>query len=282
MNKFLDKAQFVIESYLTKKQEKKLAKKNAKKTLKSEAIDWVNSLLFAVVVVFFVSLYFVQLFVIPSASMETTLMVQDRVGVSKRSYGTEPFAFGPKTSKRLANRGDIVIFYNPEYKSKGAFRENVSNALFLITLSLYNPSKEEKLFVKRAVGQEGDIIRFENGDVFIKPYSNDIYIPENAFINAYKPLRVRPIAGYQGSDPYTKAALDSQLSYSFEPYSTLALSDYNKFKNGVYIPKGHILPLGDNRDNSYDGRYFGPVSMKKVIGRGIFRFWPINKFTIFR
>jgi signal peptidase I len=53
-------------------------------------------------------------------------------------------------------------------------------------------------------------------------------------------------------------------------------SDNAKYKSGIYVPQGSILPLGDNRDNSRDGRYFGPVNQKKINGSVRFRFWPIT------
>ena len=37
------------------------------------------------------------------------------------------------------------------------------------------------------------------------------------------------------------------------------------------------MPLGDNRDNSKDGRYFGPVSLDNVLGKAMFKYWPINR-----
>jgi len=43
---------------------------------------------------------------------------------------------------------------------------------------------------------------------------------------------------------------------------------------GWYVPEGRMLPLGDNRDNSRDGRYFGPVRLSKVLGKGSAIFWP--------
>jgi len=46
------------------------------------------------------------------------------------------------------------------------------------------------------------------------------------------------------------------------------------FKQGWYIPETRILPLGDNRDNSRDGRYFGPVRADKILGRGSLIYWP--------
>jgi signal peptidase I len=41
---------------------------------------------------------------------------------------------------------------------------------------------------------------------------------------------------------------------------------------GWYIPEGRMLPLGDNRDNSRDGRYFGPVPEAKILGQAVFKY----------
>jgi signal peptidase I len=47
-----------------------------------------------------------------------------------------------------------------------------------------------------------------------------------------------------------------------------------KISLGWYIPEGRVFPLGDNRDSSRDGRYFGPVKMSKVLGKGMIIYWP--------
>jgi len=49
---------------------------------------------------------------------------------------------------------------------------------------------------------------------------------------------------------------------------------------GWYVPEGRILPLGDNRDNSRDGRYFGPVRVSKVLGRGMVIYWPMRRIGL--
>jgi signal peptidase I len=43
------------------------------------------------------------------------------------------------------------------------------------------------------------------------------------------------------------------------------------------VPPMEIFVMGDNRSNSKDSRYFGPVSLDSVLGHAVFRFWPLNK-----
>jgi signal peptidase I len=45
----------------------------------------------------------------------------------------------------------------------------------------------------------------------------------------------------------------------------------------VTIPPSSYLVLGDNRNNSYDGRCWGVVPRNNIIGRAVIRFWPLSK-----
>ena len=49
----------------------------------------------------------------------------------------------------------------------------------------------------------------------------------------------------------------------------------SKHRLGWYISEGRVFPIGDNRDNSRDGRFFGPVKESRVLGRGLIIYWPI-------
>ncbi|MCX7950238.1 MAG: signal peptidase I, partial [Treponemataceae bacterium] len=56
----------------------------------------------------------------------------------------------------------------------------------------------------------------------------------------------------------------------------------NQYTMGWYVPEGRIFPMGDNRDNSRDARYFGPVRLQKVLGKGAFKYWPLSRIGIIR
>jgi len=71
--------------------------------------------------------------------------------------------------------------------------------------------------------------------------------------------------------------LQLKAGLSYFPQLTEQASRYFRMENGTWIPDGSILPIGDNRDNSKDGRYFGPVALNKILGEASFRYWPLGR-----
>jgi signal peptidase I len=65
----------------------------------------------------------------------------------------------------------------------------------------------------------------------------------------------------------------------YDPSNDRSRSAWASYERGIYVPEDHILPLGDNRDNSRDGRYFGPVSQKSINGSVRVRFWPLGRIA---
>lgn len=295
----------------------------------SEIKSWVDALVFAIFWVIIINQYLFQLFVIPSPSMVSTLNVGDRVIVNKDSYGVELYPAGTKvlTDDRRVQRDEIITFYNPEYDSKGPVFDILSQIIYMGTLTLVNIDRTEdglpaeRLYVKRAIGMPGDVIRFENGNVEIKPSGESEFIKEAEFraesglaegphrsvdekyypsLEAAAAITAYQESGYSGDVPMylyrTYAPLeDSEYNYIFDRYeyekartetlssfnpSDMSLrSDHARYENGIYVPNGYVLPLGDNRDNSHDGRYFGAVPETDINGRVVGRFWPLDRVS---
>jgi signal peptidase I len=123
---------------------------------------------------------------------------------------------------------------------------------------VFNPTKALKAqgfhdaFIKRVVGIPGDRVEIKDGDVYV----NNRRLSE-AYVANGDPTLIETC----GNAPET--------GDQAPPPPFLA--------KPVVIPRDNVLVLGDNRNNSYDGRCWGLVSKEDVVGRASFRFWPINR-----
>lgn len=102
-----------------------------------------------------------------------------------------------------------------------------------------NPDHE--MLVKRVVAVAGQTVDLRDGRVYVDGAPLD---------EPYATGETWPLAA---STP------DAQVSY---PYT---------------VPEGCVWLMGDNRENSADSRYFGPVSTESIVGVGVFRFWPLGR-----
>ncbi len=116
----------------------------------------------------------------------------------------------------------------------------VGRGSILVFRSPVDPQVES---IKRVVGLPGERIRMENKTVYI----ND------------KPL----------DEPYAV--------FSSRP-DREAYEEHNRISE-VIVPEGHYFMLGDNRDNSYDSRYWGPLPSELVTGRPLLIYWSFDAPT---
>ncbi|MCL2093146.1 MAG: signal peptidase I [Treponema sp.] len=165
--------------------------------------------------------------------------------------------------------------------------------------------------IKRAVGVGGDWIIPDQGDLYLRPAGESRWYGEAEFNSLlgldhnlarlmreedYPSLRAAgTAAGYADLGlPVTPALADraffsghypDALAYNMarlellrgaSPHDGRYTTLYARYAMGWYVPETRILPLGDNRDNSRDGRHFGPVLSSKVLGRGSIIYWPGN------
>lgn len=107
---------------------------------------------------------------------------------------------------------------------------------------IFNSRNENNdLFIKRVIGIAGDKIQIKNGKVYIN--------------------------GNVASEPY----LTNNTLTTSGPF----------IGNRVYtVPKGCVFVLGDNRSNSTDSRFFGPVHIDDIKGHAILRVYPLKNICI--
>ena len=212
----------------------------------------------AVFIALLIRSFLAEPFNIPSGSMKPNLLVGDFIFVSKYSYGfskhslpfSAPFIPG-KIFSNVPERGDVVVFRHPE---------------------------NGKDFVKRLVGLPGDVVRLNEGKLFINESEVDSTKVED-FIeikSSQGPLGSIPrcknapvaLGGYCSKDHFIE-----QLTEDFS-HSVLDIGSYfGDNTPGFEVPTGHYFFLGDNRDNSLDSRFgissggVGYVPANYLIGR---------------
>ncbi len=204
-----------------------------------EAIASICSVL---VVGLFILTFLGQNFVIPSGSMEKTLLVGDHLVVDRITLAP-PAKWMPLIHYREPQRNDVVVFLKPVADRDG-------NYLFL---------------VKRLIGVPGDHIHLRNGIVIINGVAQDQphaqpTTPENytEFLDEFP--SVAPVAS-QG-DPNEGTP------------ETWAIDFPNQIVDGdLVVPPGKYFMMGDNRHNSLDSRYWGFVPRENIVGRPLFNYW---------
>jgi signal peptidase I len=197
----------------------------------------VASICSVLVVGLFILTFLCQNFVIPSGSMEKTLLVGDHLVVDRITLA--PAAkWMPLVHYREPRRNDIVVFLKPGFPD-----------LFL---------------VKRLIGVPGDHIHLRNGIVILngvaqsQPHA-EATTPENRqdFLDEFP--SVPPVAS---QDPNTGTP------------ESWAVDFPNHIENGdLVVPPGKYFMMGDHRHNSLDSRYWGFVPRENIVGRPLFNYW---------
>jgi len=265
-----------------------------------------------------VNQYFFQAYVIPSGSMKNTLLIEDRIFVNKFLFGPEILpGVGKIPGFVIPKRGDTIIFENPDFLTKGVFYDVFQRIIYMATLSLVDLDQGEiRLLIKRGVAADGDAVRFKQGFMEIRPAGEERWIPESEFQQmTHTGYQIRRLLSKKHDEKIQtfvqkKARFDQGLikvspdmneiaewteegrlmdpmafnhhyageALRLNPMNLTLLEQFYKVESGFFVPKGWILPLGDNRDNSKDGRWFGPIPKNKVLGQAALRYWPLSTF----
>ncbi len=185
----------------------------AKNSVYKFIMGWLEAIVFALVVASFIRTYFVEMYVIPSPSMEQTLLVGDYIGVSKVAYGPKmpntPIAmplvhntmpFGSKSKsyvewiqkpyERLAGythikhqdvivfnypQGDTVLVESPQDNYYALKRQYGRKYLESISEIIYHPVDKRDNYIKRAIALAGDKLKIQNGIVYVNGKKEDNY-----------------------------------------------------------------------------------------------------------
>jgi len=226
---------------------------------------------------------------VPTGSMRHTIAVGDRIVVNKLSYGLNPPFNGPRISIPFAgveltnpldflpgfywsspDRNDIVTFWKPsteeqlyaEYRRRGADEQRASD--------LAAQHDGGTRMIKRVVAVGGDVVQMRPGTIDHdgQPYRYSA-LTINGETAEYRwdgDALIETLLGDEREVRYIRnhdiRVLDEMKNREPEPW---ALS-FGPFT----VPEGEYLMIGDNRDNSADGRFFGAVELSQITGKAKF------------
>ena len=212
-------------------------------------IENLKALFFALIIALVIRSLLIQPFYIPSSSMEPSLLVGDRLFVTKYSYGysKHSFPFSPPVFKgRILSskpeRGDVVVFKTPA--------DNRTD------------------YIKRLIGLPGDRIQFIDSNLYVN--NNEVFksiISKNDKIFCGKNLI--DVFTFQESLPNGKK------------HESVYLKNKSYQNSDIFIvPLDHYFFLGDNRDCSKDSRFLssvGYVHKDNLVGKAQLIFFSSNR-----
>jgi signal peptidase I len=197
-------------------------------------IEFLASLAEVLVTGLFIITFVLQAFAIPSGSMEDTLLIGDHLFVNREQFAAPTRWMGPLMPYRDVRRDEIAVFISPEQPG-----------LFL---------------VKRIIGIPGDHIHlrddvvYRNGEKLVEPFVRHKVEEHNPYTDNFPALP--PLKGYGVRNEKWAQELPKHIE-----------------GDDIVVPPKSYFAMGDNRDNSYDSRFWGFVPRKNMIGRPMFIYW---------
>jgi signal peptidase I len=167
---------------------------------------------------------------VPTGSMKPSILEGDRIFVNKLAYDFRiPFTTVGLIHRNDPTRGEVVVFYSPH---------------------------DGKRLVKRVVGVPGDTIEIRDSRVYING-EPAVYEAVQEDVLEYLPKEQLE------SSTVTMEKIGAQR----HPIMISPEQPSLRWFPATQIPQGYYFVMGDNRDNSFDSRWFGFVERNKIVGR---------------
>jgi signal peptidase I len=203
------------------------------KSFRRWAWEWIKSIAVALVIWLVLRTFLVEAFRIPSSSMERTLLVGDFLFVNKALYGAEVPLLHTHLPAVRQPRRGDIVVFDSR-------------------------TEAGVKVVKRVIGIPGDTLQMRNNVLYrdgvrqVEPYVE----------------HVDP-----GSDPSDPEMRLWQVRYLVRGVDPAAYQPTRGTWGPLVVPPGQYFVMGDNRDNSYDSRYWGFVDRKVIRGRPLFIYY---------
>ncbi len=266
--------------------------KRAKKpqTFEEKIVSWIKTILSAIIIVMFINGALVANFVVPTGSMENTVLPGDFLVVNRFIYGpstpqiipflNQPLPFVKLPPLKKVKRGDVIVFIFPGY------RDQVE-------------PEEFQYYLKRCVAVGGDTILIRNKQLYIN--GKAVPLPPHGKIDPRLPpppgdeFRTFPpgmgftrdnygplVVPKAGDTIYISPANIRQWKVFIQREGhSVAVRDATVLIDGkpttyYVVERDYCFAMGDNRDQSLDSRYWGFVPIDNIVGEPVFIYWSWN------
>ena len=187
-------------------------------------------------------------FQIPSGSMMPTLLDGDFILVNKFNYGLrEPVTRQKFVEIGAPERGDVVVFKYP-----------------------INPNVD---YIKRVIGLPGDRVIYRNKSLYIKPacQESDAQCPEYEQVVQEFVAKYPDDSGSQGRfvSNMPNKTHEILIDTHTMPRTMHFFEQKGTQRDEFVVPQGQYFVMGDNRDNSLDGRFWGFVPEENLVGEAV-------------
>lgn len=268
-------------------------KKEKKKpeTISEHLWSWVKTIIGAIIVVMFINGALIASFMVPTQSMESTVLAGDFLFVNKFVYGPTtpqivpflniPIPFIKFPGYKDPEVGDVIVFIYP------GDRDSIKSSEFIY-------------YLKRCVATAGDTLEIRNKNLYVNgkkyglPEHGQYTQPEITDINAinfensvtfpqgagytkdnYGPIRIPKKGDLINLNPDNIVQWNMFIQregHQVEVIGSEIMID-GKTTSTYKVERDYCFGMGDNRDNSSDSRYWGFVPYDNVVGTPMVVYW---------
>jgi signal peptidase I len=167
---------------------------------------------------------------VPSGSMRPTILEGDRIFVNKLAYDLKvPFTTWHIAEWSNPQRGDIAVFFSPHDGTR---------------------------LVKRVIGLPGDTVELRNNQLVI-----------NGVPVEYQPIAEELLHYIPAAERAGRVFASEKLPGQTHAVAGFPAAAAPRTSVPIVVPAGEYFMMGDNRDDSFDSRFWGTVKREKIVGR---------------